>query len=101
MLPRFTLLLTLLAAVPLLAQTNASINGDVTDASGAAVPGAKVKVGSVGIGVTLQIIWRKTLHAIWRTLRVWTNWRGSRKRPESSPLIGSASFSLIWRVTAR
>jgi hypothetical protein len=24
----------------------------------------------------LQIIWRKTLHAIWRTLRVWTNWRG-------------------------
>ena len=38
--------------------------------------------------VTLQIIWRRTLHAIWRTLRVWTNWRGSRKRPESSPLIG-------------
>jgi hypothetical protein len=52
------------------------------------------------VGVTLQIIWRKTLRDIWRTLRVWTNWRGSRKMPESSPLIGSACFNLIWRMTA-
>jgi hypothetical protein len=37
--------------------------------------------------------WRKTLHAIWRILQVWTNWRGLPKRPESSPLTGSACFN--------
>ena len=47
-------------------------------------------------GVTLQIIWRKTLHAIWRILRVWTNWRGLRERPEGAPLIDSACSNLTW-----
>lgn len=41
----------LLAALPLLAQFKATINGDVTDSSGAAIPGAKVKVRSVAIGL--------------------------------------------------
>ncbi len=37
--------------------------------------------------VILQIIWRKTLHAIWRTLPVWVDWRN---RPqETSRWIGS------------
>ncbi len=41
----------LLAALPLLAQSKAAINGDVTDATGAAVPNATVRVRSVSIGV--------------------------------------------------
>ena len=28
----------------------------------------------------MQIKWRKTLHAIWRILRAWTNWPGSPRR---------------------
>jgi Carboxypeptidase regulatory-like domain len=40
----------LLASLPLLAQSNGTINGDVTDATGAAVPAAKVKIKSVAIG---------------------------------------------------
>ena len=51
--------------------------------------------------VTLQIIWRDSLHAIWRTLRVWTNWRGLRKRPGNSPLIGSIYCDPTWRMTVR
>ena len=42
-----------------------------------------------GAGVTLQIIWRKTLQAIWRNVRVWTNWRDSPTRLERSRWIGS------------
>ncbi|MDQ2950510.1 MAG: carboxypeptidase regulatory-like domain-containing protein, partial [Acidobacteriota bacterium] len=57
MLRWFVLLCGLL---PLLAQTNASINGDVTDASGAAVPGAKIKVGSVGIGLERETVTNET-----------------------------------------
>lgn len=49
MIRRVTLLL--LVAVPLLAQTKGTINGDVTDSSGAAVPGAKVKVVAPSIGL--------------------------------------------------
>lgn len=52
-------------------------------------------------GVTLQIIWRKTLHAIWRILRVWTNWRGLPERPESAPLIDSTCSNLTWKMTGR
>src|ERR1017187_6815355 len=49
-------------------------------------------LGSVAVQrVTLQIIWRRTLHAIWRTLRVWTNWRGSRKRHPLSNGTGTNS----------
>jgi hypothetical protein len=35
--------------------------------------------------VTLQDKWRKTLHAIWRTLRVWTNWPASDWVPTRRP----------------
>ena len=50
---------------------------------------------------TLRIIWRRSLHAIWRTLRVWTNWRGLRKRSGNSPLIGSVYCNTTWRTTVR
>lgn len=43
--------LFLLAALPLLAQSKGTINGDVTDATGAAIPGASVKVRSTAIGL--------------------------------------------------
>jgi len=49
----------------------------------------------------LQIIWRKTLHPIWRILRVWTNWRGSRERPESALWIDSACSNLTWKMTVQ
>ena len=51
--------------------------------------------------VTLQIIWRSFLHAIWRILRVWTNWRGLRERPENAPLIDSTCSNLTWKMTVR
>ena len=44
----------------------------------------------IPFSVTLRVIWRRSLHAIWLTLRVGTTWPGSRKSPESSPLTGSA-----------
>jgi len=49
--------------------------------------------------VTLRVIWRRTLQAIWRILRVWSNWQVSRKKPESSPLIVSACNRDFCRVT--
>ncbi len=41
----------LLAAVPIFAQSKATINGDVTDPTGAAIPNATVKVRAVAIGL--------------------------------------------------
>jgi hypothetical protein len=49
--------------------------------------------------VTLRVIWRRTLQAIWRILRVWTNWQVSRKKSERSPLIVSACNRDFCRVT--
>src|SRR5438128_11113647 len=43
--------LFLLASLPLLAQSNGTINGDVTDPAGAPVPAARVKVTSVAISL--------------------------------------------------
>src|ERR1041384_6004889 len=40
----------LLASLPLRAQSKGTINGDVTDATGAPVPSAKVKIKSLAIG---------------------------------------------------
>jgi hypothetical protein len=39
------------AAISLLAQSKGTINGDVSDTSGAAIPGAKVRVSSAAIGL--------------------------------------------------
>lgn len=41
----------LFAAVSLMAQSRGTISGDVVDATGAAIPAAKVKVRAVGIGI--------------------------------------------------
>ncbi len=49
MLPRLGLFL--LVSLPLLAQSNGTINGDVTDPAGAPVPAARVEVTSVAIGL--------------------------------------------------
>src|SRR6266566_3992440 len=49
MLPRLGLFL--LVSLDLLAQSNGTINGDVTDPAGAPVPAARVKVTSVAIGL--------------------------------------------------
>jgi Carboxypeptidase regulatory-like domain len=45
------MLFVLLASLPLLAQSKGTINGDVTDATGAGVPNATIKVRSNAIGL--------------------------------------------------
>jgi hypothetical protein len=45
------MLCVLLASLPLLAQSKGTINGDVTDATGAGVPNATIKVRSIAIGL--------------------------------------------------
>ncbi|MCE5308799.1 MAG: carboxypeptidase-like regulatory domain-containing protein [Acidobacteriales bacterium] len=45
------ILVCILAALPLLAQYRGTINGELTDATGSVIPGAKVKVRGVAIGL--------------------------------------------------
>ena len=57
------------------------------------------------IPVTLQIIsrkalhaiWRDTLHDTWRKLPIWNNRLNFRKAPGSSHLIGSSYSGRIWK----
>jgi hypothetical protein len=45
------LALLLVAALPLLAQSKGTINGDISDSTGAAVPSAKIRIRAVAIGL--------------------------------------------------
>ena len=53
------------------------------------------------LAVTLRIIWRRSLHGIWRNLRAWVSRQSSPKKPDSSPSNAIGCCSPTWSKIER